>query len=84
MITSMSEFVAETDPLARGLSLLVMMLVLVAAVILVIMLVAWGRRMATAKGKPKRPTPPVDAWEEAGRRASPPPSPKEDRDEPPR
>lgn len=80
-----SEFLAQlADPEARGLALLVMLLVLAAALILALMLARWGRRLVFRDSKPKR-THYVDAWHEAGRRAgSKPETRKDDGDEPER
>lgn len=62
------------DPSARGLALLVMIVLLGLALILTLILARWGRNMALRDRHARRrePTEYVDAWEEAGRRAQPP------------
>lgn len=78
MNPSTSEFVAQAlSPWARGVALLVMLLLLAAGLILSLMLARWGKRWAMRDHKRKQ-SPQVDAWEEAGRRFKPD---DEDRDE---
>lgn len=72
----MSEFFPQlaqlSDPSARGLALLAMILLLGLGLILALVLARWGRNMALRDREIKRKRPDgVDPWEEAGRRAKP-------------